>query len=177
MLAAFADAALAWDDPGLRDAATAIRNHLRNRLWDGKQLRRALAAGRELGKASLEDYAYVAYGMARYADLSGDPVDRTFVTALLHLAWQRYYDADGGWRMDDRPLIPGMGAVPAMPEGALPAPSAVLIRLALGSDDPALRKKALAAAELGRRDAQQDAFWYVGHHAALLAVPLSPGND
>ena len=38
---------------------------------------------RPLGSASLADYAYVAYGMAEYARLSGDPTDRTFVAALL----------------------------------------------------------------------------------------------
>ncbi|MGB5639748.1 MAG: hypothetical protein WBM63_11540, partial [Sedimenticolaceae bacterium] len=67
-------------------------------------------------------------------------------------------------------LIPGMGAESAMPEGALPAPSAVAIRLSLQSDDPALVEKAVTAARLGRRQAEQDPFWYAGHHAALLAA-------
>jgi uncharacterized protein YyaL (SSP411 family) len=169
MLAAMARAAAEWQDPRLRAAAAGLRDYLRDRLWDGQQLRRALAEGREVGKASLEDYAYVAYGMAQYAKLSGDPVDRTFVAALINLAWQRYYGPDG-WRRDDRPLIPGIGAEPAMSEGALPAPSAVLIRLALQSDDPALVVKARAAAGLGRQKAQQEPFWYSGHHAALLVL-------
>jgi uncharacterized protein YyaL (SSP411 family) len=169
MLAAMARAAAEWQDPRLRAAAAGLRDYLRDRLWDGQQLRRALAEGREVGKASLEDYAYVAYGMAQYAKLSGDPVDRTFVAALINLAWQRYYGPDG-WRRDDRPLIPGVGAEPAMSEGALPAPSGVLIRLALQSDDPALVVKARAAAELGRQQAQQEPFWYSGHHAALLVL-------
>lgn len=169
MLAAMARAAREWQEPRLRAAATGLRDYLRNQLWDGGQLRRAVVGGREIGKASLEDYAYVAYGMAQYAELSGDPVDRTFVAALLNLAWQRYY-GPGGWRQDDRPLIPGMGAEPAMPEGALPAPSAVLIRIALQSDDPGLVAKATAAAGLGRQQAQLEPFWYAGHHAALLAL-------
>jgi uncharacterized protein YyaL (SSP411 family) len=169
MLAAMARAAREWNDPQLREAAGRLRNYLRNRLWDGKQLRRALAGEREIGKASLEDYAYVAYGMAEYADLSGDPVDRTFVAALLNVAWQRYFGPEG-WRRDDKPLIPGMGAEPAMLEGALPAPSAILIQVALQSGDPVLMAKAVAAAELGREQAQLGPFWYAGHHAALLAV-------
>jgi len=169
MLAAMARAAREWNDPQLREAAGQLRNYLRNRLWDGKQLRRALAGEREIGKASLEDYAYVAYGMAEHADLSGDPVDRTFVAALLNVAWQRYFGPEG-WRRDDKPLIPGMGAEPAMLEGALPAPSAILIQVALQSGDPVLMAKAVAAAELGREQAQLGPFWYAGHHAALLAV-------
>jgi hypothetical protein len=65
-------------------------------------------------------------------------------------------------------LIPGMGERSALLEGALPAPSALLVRIAIRSDDSNLMAKALAAAELGRRAAQQQPFWYAGHHAALL---------
>ena len=167
MLAAFARAALAWDDPGFRAVAARVRDFLRERMWDGRELRRALAGSRELGKASLEDYAYVAYGMAAYADLSGDPADRAFVATLLDSAWQRYH-GPSGWRMDDHPLIPGMGERAAMLEGALPAPSALLVRVAIRSGNPDLVKRALTAAELGRRATQQQPFWYTGHHAVLL---------
>ena len=176
MLAAMAGAAREWQDPELRRAATAIRNYLRDRLWDGRELRRAVAAGQSIGRASMEDYAYVAYGMARYAELSDDPTDKTFVAVLLNAAWQRFHGPDG-WRLDDRPLIPGMGAEQAMPEGALPAPSALLIRLALRSDDPELVARAVSAAELARPQAQDESFWYSGHHAALLALSAAPGHD
>ncbi len=173
LLASMAHAALAWQDSQLHQAATRIRNHLRKRLWDGSQLHRAVANGQPIGKGSLEDYAYVAYGMARYAELSADPKDKTFVAVLLNAAWQRFWQADG-WRRDDRPLIPGMSAERAMPEGALPAPSALLIRLALQSDSPDLVDKAAEAAELARSQAQEEPFWYAGHHAALLALLPKP---
>ena len=169
MLGALARAAERWEEPQFRRAATRLRDYLRDQLWDGKQLRRAVTDGRGIGKASLEDYAYVAYGMARYAELSGDPVDHTFVAVLVNLAWQRYQGPEG-WRRDDRPLIPGMGAETAMLDGALPSPSAVLIRIALQSDDPKLVEKAIVAGELGRHKAQQDPFWYPGHHAVLLSL-------
>jgi uncharacterized protein YyaL (SSP411 family) len=169
LLAAMARAAREWQDPDLSRAATGIRNYLRDRLWDGSELRRAVAAGQPLGRASMDDYAYVAYGMAHYAELSGEPTDKTFVAVLLNAAWQRFYGPDG-WRRDDRPLIPGIAAEAAMPEGALPAPSGLLIRLALHSDDPELVARAVAAAELARPRAQDEPFWYSGHHAALLAL-------
>jgi uncharacterized protein YyaL (SSP411 family) len=172
MLTAFARAALTWDDPELRAAATRIRDFLGSRLWNGRELRRALAGGRALGKASLEDYAYAADGLAAYAELSKDPTDRALVLALLDAAWQRFY-RDGGWRSDDRPLIPGMTERPALPEGALPAPSAVLIRVAARSGETALVERARSAAERGRRQAQQQPFWYAGHHAVLLADPVA----
>jgi uncharacterized protein YyaL (SSP411 family) len=167
MLGAMARAAREWQDPDLARAARGIRNYLRDRLWDGSELWRAVAAGQPLGRASVEDYAYAAYGMAQYAELSGEPADKTFVAVLLNAAWQRFYGPDG-WRRDDRPLIPGIGAEPAMSEGALPSPSALLVRLALQSDDPKLVARAVAAAELARPQAQDEPFWYSGHYAALL---------
>ena len=173
MLAALSQAAQRWDEPALRTAAAGVRDYLRTQLWAGKQLRRAVADGRPIGKASLEDYAYVAYGMAHYAALSGDPADRTFVAVLLNLAWQRYHD-DNGWQADDQPLIPGMAGQPAMLEGALPAPSALLIRLASESGNPDLVARAQAAAERGRAKAQLEPFWYVGHHRALISAGVKP---
>lgn len=167
MLAAFSTGAARWNDPVLRAAALRVRNYLRDRLWDGSRLRRAIQGERELGRSSLADYAYVAYGMDRFARTSGEAADRTFATALLSLAWQRFHGT-GGWRMDDEPLIPGLGEDSAMRDGALPAPSAVLIRLSLDSGNPRLRTAALAALEMGRQKAQSEPFWYVGHHAALL---------
>jgi hypothetical protein len=169
LLAALSQAARQWGDAHLRAAAQRVRNWLSGRLWDGRALRRALAGEREIGKASLADYAYAAYGMAHYAKLSGDPADRTFVAALLSAAWQRFH-GPAGWRMDDRPLLPGMAEQAAMPEGALPAPAPLLIRLSLESDDPAMVEKASAAAGLARAQAQQEPFWYAGHHAALLQL-------
>ena len=113
VLAAFAKAAQRWDDPIVLASAHRIREFLRKRLWDGVGLRRAVVIDAEgqtspLGKASLADYAYVAYGIAVYAQLSGDPRDRTFLTALLQLAWQRFH-GPAGWRMDDQPLVPEIG--------------------------------------------------------------------
>jgi uncharacterized protein YyaL (SSP411 family) len=169
MLAALAQGALAWDDPELGAAARRVRDWLRGRMWDGAALRRATADGQPLGRASLEDYAYAAYGMSHFAELSGDPADRTFAAVLLHAAWQRFH-GPGGWRQDDEPLIPGMGETAAMPEGALPAPSAVIIRLSLESGDPALVALAREAANKARAAAQQEPFWHAGHHAALLHI-------
>lgn len=176
MLAAFAKAAQRWDDPIFVACAQRIRDFLRERLWDGVGLRRAVVIDAEgkvrpLGKASLADYAYVAHGIAVYAQLRGDPSDRTFLTALLQLAWQRFH-GPAGWRMDDRPLVPGMAEAFAIREGALPSPSGLLIQLAAKSELPDLVAKAVAAAEQGRADAQAEPFWFAGHHAALLAVSM-----
>ncbi|MCB1788723.1 MAG: thioredoxin domain-containing protein [Gammaproteobacteria bacterium] len=168
LLAALSRAAQRWPEAGYADAAHKLRDYLRAKAWDGKALRRASSGGDALGKASIEDYAYVAYGMSRYADLQGDPSDRTFVAVLLNLAWQRYA-GQGGWRHDDEPLIPGLAEQPAMLEGAVPSPAALLILTALGSDSPRLVALARSAAERARALVQGDPFWYAGHLTALLA--------
>ena len=167
MLAAFSRAAA--KDPAFAAAATRIRDFLRNVLWDGTHLHRAVRDGRPIGKVSLEDYALVAYGMARYAAFSDDPADRTFVAVLLNAAWQRYQGA-AGWRADDAPLIPGMADEAALPTGALPSPSAIWINVALDSGDPVLVEKAVSAAESARRPTQLEPFWHPGHHIALLSL-------
>jgi uncharacterized protein YyaL (SSP411 family) len=173
LLGVLSQAAADTGDLGLRAAATRLRDHLRTRLWTGTGLLRAAHDGVPLGKASLADYAYVADGMARYAVLSGDPVDRTFVAMLVRQAWQRFHGPNG-WVIDDEPLIPGMAHKLAILEGALPAPSAVLIEVAARSDDPELVAMAARAAEMGRSQAQSEPFWYAGH---LLVLGLqAPGK-
>lgn len=169
MLAVLSQAARRWSDDRLREAATRLRDYLKNQLWDGSALRRAVSKGKPIGRASLADYAYVAQGMAQYAELSGDPKDQTFVAVLLNLAWQRYY-GEGGWRADDEPLLPGMAEQPAMQSGALAAPSAILIRLALRSDDPQLVEIAHGAIDRARARTQEEPFWYAGHFEAQLGV-------
>ena len=172
LLAGFSRAAARWDDPVFRKAARRIADFLQERLWHGGGLHRAVSIDADgnlspLGTASLADYAYAAYGMDAFARFSGDPSDRAFVTALLSLAWQRFY-GPGGWRSDDRPLIPAMLEAPVIAEGAMPAPSAILIRLSLQSELSTLVEQAAAAAEQGRAKAQAEPFWYSGHLSALL---------
>ncbi len=169
LLAALARAVLVWGDSELRAAADRIHDFLHSQLWDGEKLRRAIADGGTLARATLDDYAYVAYGMTIYAELSGDAADRDFARLLIDRAWQRYH-GPGGWRLDDRPLIPGLGERAALPDGALPAPSAVLIRLAVGSGDPALVERAISSAARGRGLVQAAPFEFAGHHLALSAV-------
>ncbi|MCB1801504.1 MAG: thioredoxin domain-containing protein [Gammaproteobacteria bacterium] len=172
LLAALSRAAQRWPDAEYGNVARELRDHLRDRLWDGKALRRAVSGGRELGKASIEDYAYVAYGIATFAEVSGEPADRTLVAVLLRLAWERYH-GPGGWRLDDQPLLPGMAEQVALSEGALPAPSALLIATAAASDNPELVAMAHAAAEQGRPLAQPEPFWYSGHLALLRSHPVA----
>lgn len=170
MLGALSHAVKRNNDPKLRESARRIQTFLRDTLWDGERLLRAVEDGRALGRASFDDYAYVAHGLAAYAEISGDAADRELADTMLDVAWQRFH-GPGGWRLDDQPLIPGMGDEPAIVEGALPSPSAVWLDLALHSPQASLRKRAQEALAAARDEVQQEPFWYAGHVSPLLRVP------
>lgn len=167
MLAAFSRGAMELGDGGYAVAAQQIRDFLVNQLWNGEQLYRAKSDKKPIGKASLADYAYVAYGMAYYARLSGSAEDTRLFQQILYKAWQRFYDTTG-WRLSDEALIPGMGSEFALGEGALPSPSAVILQLSSQIIDPVLEKKVSQAITHSRRKAQSEPFWYAGHALQLI---------
>lgn len=162
LLAAFSRAAAMTGESRYAEAAERLFDYLRGTLWDD-ELIRARDGGTRLGRASLADYAYVAYGVAAWAGVTTEPQQaRRWLAALLDQAWSRFY-SDNGWRLDDRPLIPGLGVHEAIVEGALPAPSAMLIGLSLSSANRVIRENAIVARERARALAQGDPFWHAGH--------------
>jgi uncharacterized protein YyaL (SSP411 family) len=127
-----------------REAAQALRGYLVHRLWDGEDLYRARSDQGWIGEATLEDYAYVARGLRDWADLAGSATDRTLARRLVGLAWARFHD-DTGWRLSAVPLLPAVPAEPALSDGPLPSPAAVIVELSLQSGEPALAERARAA--------------------------------
>ncbi|WP_125932175.1 thioredoxin domain-containing protein [Thiosocius teredinicola] len=170
MLAALAQAAARTHDPLFEQAAQRVNDYLRERLWDGQRLLRAADNGRELGRASFEDYAYVAYGLSWYARTRQDKTAASLADQLLQSAWERFH-GPAGWRLDDQPLIPGMGDEAAVTEGALPSPSATWINIAARSGEADIRGQGAQSALLARNKVQAEPFWYAGHVQALLQVP------
>ncbi|WJW75650.1 DUF255 domain-containing protein [Thiohalobacter sp. IOR34] len=164
----------AADRQRFRAAADRMRLFLLRefRAPDGS-LRRARGYDETLGRASLEDYAYVAEALWAWAEAYGDAGTRQAVQALVADAWQRFHDARG-WRLDDRPLLPWGSSEPALADGALPSPSAVLIRVSLAvaarQGDSALRRQAEAALLAAASTVRDHAFWYASH-VALYPAP------
>jgi uncharacterized protein YyaL (SSP411 family) len=154
-----------------RPSGQALREFLLTRLWDGERLARSLGDRGELGTPSLEDYAFVARGLADWARVSGDARDRAMAERLTRIAWQRFYG--GGWRLSDQALIPGMPWEPALPDSPLPSPSAVLMSLTaeLGLRDLPMEQ----ARKLAYSVAGELSFGYAGS-VTVLAKSAEPAQ-
>ncbi len=145
-LQAYAEAARETGDARYQQAARSLRKYLVTELWDGARLRRVVISGREAGRAALEDYAHVAAGLLAWAELTRKPADYETARVVAAQGWRRFY-RDGGWRQGED-LLAGAGALAAVPDGPMPAPSATLaqvsLRLSRVLGDNALRDRALS---------------------------------
>lgn len=156
-------------------SAAKVRNFLVNQLLQQGRLAKAYAAGHKLGAGELEDYVYVAAGLADYADFTGHRDDRAMALALLRTTWKRFFSA-AGWKTQEASLLPGMRVQAALADGAMPSAAAQLIAVSLASGDRGLRKQALQALSLGLPDTRQAVFWHASYLAALNSAVAQSGR-
>lgn len=177
-LAVLARAAAMDDDPSYRRASERLRNTIASRLWDGKQLMRAIGHGGGAGTASLEDYAYVARGLLAHAEVSGATGDLDLVRRIVDAAWRRFR-VDGGWRQSEDVLIPYGSPDAVLADGVLPSPSATLIdttlRLAARTGDAALHARAVEVLWTASSGLVASPFAYATHIGLLRSHP-PPAN-
>ncbi len=166
MLSALAAGTRELKEPRYRQAGARLRDYLVTRLWDGSRLHRAWGPDGSLGSAAMEDYVYVAVGVADWARLTESKSDLELASRLAGDAWDRYYSA-GGWQTSDDLLIPGIAKEPAISDGPLPSPAALLIELSLQLDDPEMKAKALGALRLGYGTVRDQPFAYATHIRVL----------
>ena len=166
MLSALVDGYRAFQVPLYREAAEALRNHLVSRLWDGKQLLRALGPSGPLGVASLEDYAFLARGLRDWSEVTGSRADRELALALVREAWGGFYDR--GWRLSARTPLPDIPAEAALSDSPLPSPASVILRLSLGSGDQELTRRATEALQAGRATVLERPFFYATQAALMI---------
>jgi uncharacterized protein YyaL (SSP411 family) len=163
MLSALCAGVSAFGDD-YRPAAGSLRDFIVQRLWDGDKLSRSVGPRGAMGTPGLEDYAFVAAGLADWAKVSGSAADRKLAERLVLIAWERFYDQ--GWRSSDQVPVPGIPAEPALPDSPLPSASAALIRLTgeLGLRPAQLRQ----ARRLAYSVAREMPFGYAGSVVVLL---------
>ena len=170
MLSALAQAVAVTGDGRYAQAAATVAGYLRSR-WDGAQLQRSRQAARALGEASLHDYAQVAQGLVDWAPLSSEQVVlQATARAIADAAWDLYFN-EAGWRLAAVADLPHMVREAAMRDGALAAPSAVLLRVTQTLGLAPQRAKALnRALALSIPPVNEDPLSYASHALALLSV-------
>ncbi|HKK05566.1 MAG TPA: DUF255 domain-containing protein [Gammaproteobacteria bacterium] len=173
-LSALVAGARRFPDGPYRGAAGRLAGFLGKRLWDGRQLHRAVAPdGRVVGSGALEDYAYVAAGLLDWYRLDGDRRARAFTSRLLDVAWRGFY-APGGWRRGAPSLLRYGAGEAVIADGPMPSPSAVLVRtsLALGRGGDITRARAALA--LGGRLLRDEPLWHATEIAVLMRLVPAP---
>jgi uncharacterized protein YyaL (SSP411 family) len=104
VLAALAEGVLY--DKRLQQPGNALMHFIQNRLWQENSLQKAVDnSGKSLGDGSLQDYAYVAYGLAQWGKLTKDRSANTLAKKIIEQAWQRFY-TQKGWRESEHDLLP-----------------------------------------------------------------------
>ncbi len=178
-LAALADAGRLTDNERYRSAAEQVRDYITDTLWDGQALRRAVSGQRAIGRAAVEDYAYVADGLWAWARLTGNNADYAFARTVVDQAWRRFY-GESGWRLAEASLIAAESTRDALADGPMPSPSGVIARvsleLALHLNDESLKKQALGALNASQRLVQEQPFWFATHIGAMLAALPAPAR-
>ena len=135
LLSALSLAAAHPDGQRFQLPAQALRDYLTTVLWDGERLARARDAnGAPIGKAGLEDYAYVARGLADYARHTGQKTDADLARRIIRQGRQGFH-GERGWRLTQRPLLPIDVQAPSLADGPMFSPSAALIEAALNLDE------------------------------------------
>ena len=156
-----------------------IVRFLAESLWDGSRLVRARTdrttaggtAEQTITPATLQDYAFVARGMIAFARAHGRDRHWELARAVVEGAWERFRTPDG-WRLSDARGLPYTGTEPAIADGPMPSPSAVLLdatmHVADRFDDDALRARARAALLADDAGLRSGAFFHATRIRALL---------
>lgn len=146
-------------DQDYRQRADRLQHFLLSRLSRDGRLLKAMARGKVLPDAELEDYAYVVQGLLDHAEATGNVQSRVRARQFAHTAWQLFW-SERGWRHEARPLLATLQPEPALADGALYSPSDVLIMASLRVQDPVLNQKALNAVRWRLPGMERDPYSY-----------------
>ena len=163
-LTAFSKAAKQFNNEYYAKAAKDIKNYIYNNLWIKTKMIRAIKAGKILGEAGLEDYAYIAQGLSDWLDYSFNNKDKKWLDNIIAQAWERFYTKQG-WLLAENSLLKYREGEEVISDGVLPSASAILISLSLKHKEKShsLNKKILNALYVGQSNLDEQAFWYASH--------------
>ncbi|MFA6904275.1 MAG: DUF255 domain-containing protein [Gallionellaceae bacterium] len=163
-LAAFSEAADIA--PRFRQAAKELHAFMRERLWQDGVLYKGMSRQQLLNAGDLESYAYSAYGLMRYATLSGNAEDVKLAGQIARAAWKKFHTPHG-FVLEERSALAKPYYQSVVEDGPLPSPSSILIDVSLHSGDRALHEQARNALAEGEVLQKQDLFWFASQVSAL----------
>jgi len=159
-LSALVAGARAFPESRYRPAASRLRDALVSTFLSRDGLLRSPAPDDRSAtaiEATVADYAYVAAGLADWAELADVPPDRALARDLAREAFQRFR-RDGLWQREATPLLPDIPGVLAWSDAPLPAPDAILLRLLMQDPEPHRRRAAQAVLEAALPSLKSDPF-------------------
>jgi len=148
-------------DNRLKQQGEALVQFIRKRLWQEDSLHKAVDDnGRSLGEGSLQDYAYVAYGLAQWGEVAKNQPTSTLAKQVVDQAWKRFH-TDKGWRESEHGLLPRPLFRRHIRDSSLISPESLLLRASKKfSADKNLQQR--VDAQLAKRTANmnEDSFYY-----------------
>ena len=168
-LALTALARAAGTEPRYAAPAKAVRDFLARKLITPQGLLKGEAAGKQLGAADLEDYAYVVQGLLAHARTANSKEDTELARKLATQAWQKFH-TPRGWTLDQKPLLARPYYQLIVPDSPSQAPSGVLIQSSWELGGKGLRTNALKALNVGYATLDQGVFWYATQVGAMGVV-------
>lgn len=171
-LSAFSQAALIFNNERYKNIAKGIRGFLLNNLWKHDRLLRAVDVhGQSIGKATLEDYAYVAGGLLAWANLSNESRDYKKVEEIVEQAWKKFFTVQG-WRLTESSLLANLVSEVMLADGPMPSPSSELLRVSLSllkvRENKILQKQSLRAIVIAQELLQEDPYWFSSQARAVF---------
>ena len=145
--------------------AANLARFISTRLVRNDGLFKAVARGKQIEGAELEDYAYVVTGLLDYAEAAKNPSARALASRLTHRAWKQFFSGKG-WRHEESPLLKTIQPEAILPDGATPSPSAMLIAASLRLGDDELAARARQALSWQSADMARDPFVFATQIAA-----------
>jgi uncharacterized protein YyaL (SSP411 family) len=178
-LSAFSQAAKVFAGHGFSKTADSIAQYIAHTLWQDDHLIRARKAGREMGRASLADYAFVAEGLWDYYQLGKNKRDLVLLQSVINTAWEQFYTTSG-WSLGSTATTESAGRQSIIPDGPQASPSSVLIsvsyKVAMETGNKALEDKVKTALGYDAVSLSGNAFWYATQVRVINEV-YSPFSD
>ncbi len=129
MLSAYAQAYLVSSSPETLSSGQQLANNLLKLIKHPTPPRALAIKGEFMGQANIQDYAFIIQGLTHWLpNLSSSAKQETLKEQIKHLdkTAQQKFLTPKGWLISESPLLPGQRGVWAMPDDAIPSPTAIL---------------------------------------------------